>query len=432
MAKSRVAKRKKRGVKRLARKVSKTLRSQTASIKLTTRAITKLTRWTRSESKRRQMRISLSYTPKKRQRIIKRVARKPKKHIEGNIMSSWLESAKRKIIAPLGSKQTEPKKEEAPVHETPKPSSPKKAGALDAAEYERLIKQLYQMIGNENKALKKVVAENTRLKLELQTTRNRLKEVHLPISVRRARARSMDRLSIEAIRRICSFLNDDELFSNRGLCVEFYKGFLLQEIKTARRADSTNMKRLVRIAKIGRMFLNVSIVLVNWENPTKNVLRHINRERFPSMCELVVESNASFAWSTLQDNPNVKIFTVLNARLNLKSITKERFANLEYLTFKPSSYKDLAKLPNNRTITRIDLVNIDLKSGLTVNMMKPLARSRFPNLKMVGVLTEVAFPVKTIHAVWSHLLRKHLHFRYTCRDYDFTDGRVTWYTDKPR
>jgi len=419
-----VVRRKKSRIRKLARKAKKKVTIPRSSNNLTTRNIMKLERWTRSTTKRQKRRILLSYSPKKRIRS-KQFARKPTKPLQSNIMSSWLKSAKAKTIVPLGSNQTVPKKAKVVA----KPILRKGSEVLNASEYEALVKQLYELIGNENKALKKAEAENMRLKMELEITQNRLEELHLPLSVRKARARSLDRLSAALVQRLCTFLNDDELFNFRGLCTGFYKGFLSQEIKTARRADSTNMKRLARLAKMGRVFPNVYIVLINYDRPWNRVLKYISQDRFPSMCELVVESKGSLKWSELPSNPNVKTFTVLNGRCDLGLVTKERFPNLEYLTFKPYGYSDLSSLRGSQTITRIDLVNIDLKKGLNVEMVKYVSKTKFPNLKMIGVLTERPFPVNDILAVWSYLQRKHIRFRFTCRDYDFTDGKVSRYNE---
>lgn len=150
------------------------------------------------------------------------------------------------------------------------------------------------------------------------------------------------------------------------------------------------------------------------------------------MCELVVESSEPIEWSRLDGNPSLKTFTVLNTRLDLRLITKKRFPNLQHLTFKPygpnGRFYKTSDLPKLSSITRIDLVNMEPENEITVKMVRPL--SLFPNLKVIGVLNGWSMPVQQILCVWSFLLKRNVHFRYTCRDYDFSDGKVHWFTER--
>jgi len=290
------------------------------------------------------------------------------------------------------------------------------------------------MIGNENTALREAENENKLLKMNLESTRQQLEEMHLPVSVRKARARSLNRLSVELIKKLCSFLDDECLFRCRILCRGFHAGYLNQEITTAVRAERTNMKRLVRLAKLGRTFPNVSIVLVNWTVANRCLLSGVDVHQFPSMSDLVVESIGSFYWRRLPKNPKIKSLTVLHAKLDLRTITKKRYPNLEYLAFKlfgpTGRYWKLSDLPKHSRITRIDLVNMEPGNELTVDMIKPLSKTRFPNLKMVGVFNEWSMSIQGIQDLWLFLQKKKLNFRYTCGNYDFSNGDVRGFLDR--
>jgi len=149
------------------------------------------------------------------------------------------------------------------------------------------------------------------------------------------------------------------------------------------------------------------------------------------MRELVIESKGSFYWKKFPKNPNVRCFTVFNASLDLTSITKEKYPNLEYLTFKlfgpKGRFSKLSDLPKLVTITRIDLVNMEPENKLTVEMIKPLlSKTRFPNLKKIGVLNDWSMPLEAIWDIWLCLKEDKIHFRYTCSEYDFSDGNVRW------
>jgi len=136
-------------------------------------------------------------------------------------------------------------------------------GLLSNWEYQKVVQKLCKKIHKESTALRIAEKENIFLKLELESARDQLQEMHLPLSVRRIRARSLERLSSENVKKLCTFLDDDSLFVCRVLCMRFYLGYFNQQICTAWRAEKTNMKRIVRLAKLGCIFPNVSIVLVN-------------------------------------------------------------------------------------------------------------------------------------------------------------------------
>jgi len=128
---------------------------------------------------------------------------------------------------------------------------------------------MHQRVGDESSALKKAEKENNFLKAVLEHTRKQLEEMHLPLSVRQSKARSINRLSIDIIMKLCRFLDDESLYRHRVLCRGFHSGYLNQEINTASRAESTNMKRIVELAKIGRVFPKVSILLINYSVPNR-------------------------------------------------------------------------------------------------------------------------------------------------------------------
>jgi len=175
-------------------------------------------------------------------------------------MLDWLQSAQNYH----SQRYNKPNKVNRPKTVRPSQSNkPNPTGLLSNWEYQKVVKKLCKKIHNENTALRIAEKENKLLKLELESARDQLQEMHLPLSVRRIRARSLERLSSETVYKLCTFLDDDSLFVCRTLCMGFYLGYFNQQISTARRAKKTNMKRIVRLAKLGCMFPNVSIVLVN-------------------------------------------------------------------------------------------------------------------------------------------------------------------------
>jgi len=172
----------------------------------------------------------------------------------------WLQSAQNYY----SQRSNKPKKIRRPkTIRSSQSNKPILTGLLSNWEYQKVVKKLYKMIDKENTALRIAEKENKFLKLELESARDQLQEMHLPFSVRRIRARSLERLSSQTVKKLCTFLDDDSLFVCRVLCMGFYLGYFNQQICTARRAEKTNMKRIVRLAKLGCIFPNVSIVLVN-------------------------------------------------------------------------------------------------------------------------------------------------------------------------
>jgi len=191
------------------------------------------------------------------------------------------------------------------------------------------------------------------------------------------------------------------------------------------------MRRLVQLAKIGRVFPNVSIVLVNYSVRDRCKLRGIDNYQFPTMRELVIETNGSFDWNKLPKNPNIRYLTVFNAKVNFTSITKRRYPSLEYLTIKlfgpKGRFWKLSDLPKHTTIRRIDLVNMEPENKLTVEMIRPLmSKTKFPDLKIIGVLNKWSMTVEDIWDIWLFLNKNKIQFRYTCSEYDFSDGNIRW------
>jgi len=243
----------------------------------------------------------------KRIRRVKRFPKKPSTKPDSmsqSYMLDWLQS----FIKPYYKCSHNMKRKTSP-------KTTQQTEVLTKREYKELVDQLQQMIGNEVAALKKVEKENNFLNMVLEHTREELEDMNLPVSVRQPKARSINRLSVELIMKLCTSLDDDSLFKCRVLSRGFDSGYLNQEIHTASRAEKTKMKRLVQLTKKGRVLPNVSILLLSYPIPNSRSLRGIDKKHFPSMCELVVETIGTFNWSKLKRNPNIRCLTVFNSRL---------------------------------------------------------------------------------------------------------------------
>jgi len=198
-----------------------------------------------------------------------------------------------------------------------------------------------------------------------------------------------EKLPRNLMRKITSFLDDDQLWECRGLSGMFYESYYGQDLSSDKFSyvegqDCFNFHRALALAGMDRRFTRLSKMVVNFH--CRSYMTQFNADNFPRVLEVYydIEPPAIFP-----PHPHIRTLTLNNAFPDLISSILMSYSSLECLSCEFRDVYDCHKEIDFNCFTwhfDIEQIKLELWPSPVHRNLDAFCSNRFPNLSKLMIL----------------------------------------------